>query len=361
MITEEKIGTVFSERAVAELARKCKLPPNVDLGRLRQNICNDVQHYCAENARTNWRVIKNQIGNLYGLLQKAEFGREIDAICLADGLRSITPPTRQWLDRSLHLNLSFPSSDEIRNGATRRDALIRLRRFLSYGSEKVEGRRRRNGQRSRSNKPWLRSPRLARGAPRDLAARELVQRLAETWSDAKGNSSPNSVRYDMDPPQPFFVFVCNIFERAELDKGYVEDLINERGYHRKMMKVFKGGDPPCTMEESGKAFEKRHLWRKTHEIRTQIQELEALRRRSEKNPGNENAFTKLIKHLEQIDPQTRQWLEHCARHPLLFPSSTELSNPATRPEAMLQLKRVVREILPALDNAITELRLALSS
>ena len=360
MITEENIGTVFSERAIAELARECKLPPNVDLALLRQNICDDVQYYCAENVRTNWKVIKNQIEKLHGLLQKAEFGREIDAIRLADCLSSITPPTRQWLDRSLHLNLSFPSSGEIRGGATRTDALIRLRRFLCYGSEKVEGRKRRNGQRSRSNKPWLRSPPLTRGAPRDLAARELVQRLAVTWLEAKGKSPPSSVWYDLDPP-PFFVFVCNIFERAGLDKGYVEDLINERGDHRKIMKVFKGDDPPCTMGETGKAFEKRHLWRKTHEIHDQIKELETCRRRLESNPGNESALTRLIKHLKQIDPQTRQWVAHCARHPLVFPSGAELCNPATRPEAMLQLERVLSEIRPALLNTIAELRLALSS
>jgi hypothetical protein len=245
LIAEKEIDFVFNEGAIAEMAEDIKAPPDA-VARFGENVRAAVRAYFAERARTDWKAIGNQIRDLYRLTNRADRGSEPAAARLANRIGSVDQSTRNWLERCAHGPLPFPSSDQIKDRQTRRQAIRRLRSILSYGQERVKGRKRPSGKRSRSIKPLLRIPqkvhrskstsrkRRGRGRPRDLAARELVQHLALTYAEATGRSPPH--RVSLRSKGPFFRLVSGCFNRTRITAGSVVDLINERKIRRKKIR-----------------------------------------------------------------------------------------------------------------------------
>jgi hypothetical protein len=175
LIAEKEVDFVFNAGVIAEVAKDIKAPPDA-VTRFGDNVRAAVRAYFAERARTNWKAIRKQIGDLDRLVDSADRGGEPAAVGLADCIGSVNQATRDWLERCARRPLSFPLSDEIRDRRTRKQAISRLRSILSYGREQVKGRRRPSGKRSRTTFQSLRRvPKSLRGRPRDLAARELVQ------------------------------------------------------------------------------------------------------------------------------------------------------------------------------------------
>ena len=224
LIAEKEIDYVFNERVIAEMAKGIKAPPDA-IARFRDNVRAGMRAYFAELARTDWEVIGKQIGELYRLVDRADRGTEAAAARLADCIGSVDQATRNWLERCAHRELSFPSSDEIRDDRTRKQAIRRLRRTLGYGLNVVQGRKRPSGKRSRTVQPLLHVPKSSRGRPRDLAARELVQQLAPAYVEATDRSPPH--RVNSRSQGPFFRLVRRCFELARISTGGVVELINE--------------------------------------------------------------------------------------------------------------------------------------
>jgi len=245
LIAEKEVDFVFNAGVIAELAKDIKAPPDA-VTRFGGDIRAAVRAYFAERARTNWKVIGKQIRDLYRLTDRADRGSEIASARLADHIGSVDQATRNWLERCAHGPLPFPSSGEIMDHRTRKQAIRRLRSILSYGQERVKGRRRPSGKRSRSIQPLLRIPkkvhrsksisrkRRGRGRPRDLAARELVQQLALTYAEATDRPPPR--RVSLDSKRPFFRLVYRCFRLIRIPAGNVVDLINEREIRRKKLK-----------------------------------------------------------------------------------------------------------------------------
>lgn len=214
-------------------------------------------------AATAWKDIRLQIKSLYSLAERAARGRGNAADQLAERVDVINPAVRRTIERSIYRLVQFPTADEIRNEKTRQAAISRLQTILSSGLKWEKGRMRPNGRRSWSLKPLLRLPGLPRGRVRDVAARDLVQKLELIWLEAAGRRPPRSVKTDLASPQPFLIFVRGIFERVGI-KNY-EELINEREIERRIMERDGSDDPPNdlpkSMEETRRAFEERHQWR----------------------------------------------------------------------------------------------------
>jgi hypothetical protein len=251
LIAEKEIDCVFNERVIAEMAKCIKAPPDA-IARFRDNVRAGMRAYFAELARTDWKAIEKQIRNLYRVANSADQGSDAAAARLADCIGSVDQATSNWLERCAdhsflfpsHGPLWFPSSDEIRDPGTRRQAIRQWRYILSYGQERVEGRKRPSGKRSRpSFRPWLRLPHSGRGRPRDLAARELVQHLALTYTEATGRRPPHCV--NSRSQGPFFRLVLRCFKEARITDGSVVKLINDREIQR---------------EE----FERLHHWRSSY-------------------------------------------------------------------------------------------------
>jgi hypothetical protein len=203
LIAEKEIDFVFNAGVIAGLAKDIKATPDA-VTRFGDDLRSAARAYFAERARTNWKAIGEQIGDLYdGLVDRADRGSEPAAARLAARIGLIDPATRNWLERCARRELLFPSSEEILDRRTRKQAIKRLRSILSYGQERVEGRKRPSGRRSRATfGPLLRVPESSRGRPRDLAARELVQQLAIAYLEATGRSPPR--RVNLRSPGPFF-------------------------------------------------------------------------------------------------------------------------------------------------------------
>jgi hypothetical protein len=234
LIAETDIDCVFNASVIAELAKYIKTPPDA-VTRFGDNVRSAVRAYFAERARTNWKAIGKQIGDLHHLVDRADRGSEPAAARLADCTASIDQATRNWLERCARRPLSFPSSDKILDRRTRKQAIKQLRSILSYGQEQVKGRKRPSGRRSRTSfRSLLRVPKSSRGRPRDLAARELVQQLALTYAEATGRSPPR--RVSLRSQGPFFRLVRRCFNLVRISAGGVVDLINEREIRRKKLK-----------------------------------------------------------------------------------------------------------------------------
>jgi hypothetical protein len=245
LIAETDIDCVFNASVIAELAKDIKTPPDA-VTRFGDNVRSAVRAYFAERARTNWKAIGKQIDDLHRLVDRADRGSEPAAARLADRIGSIDPATRNWLERCTHRVLSFPSPNEILDGRIGKQAVKRLRSILSYGHEPVKGRKRPSGKRSRSIQPLLRIPnrvhrsnsisrkRRGRGRPRDLAARELVQKLALAYTEATGRPPPR--RVNLRSQGPFLRLVRRCFDHVRISAGGVGDLINEREIRRKKLK-----------------------------------------------------------------------------------------------------------------------------
>ena len=239
--------------------------------RFGDNVRAAVRAYFAERARTNWKDIGEQIGDLYDLVDRAYrsvvapiprrfiMGEEINPaegdvrggeadnpaqgdvrgdeavigrVAVRIGL--VDQATRNWLERCARQQLSFPSAEEILDRRTRKQAIKRLRSSLSYGQERVEGRKRPGGRRSRATfQPLLRVPESSRGRPRDLAARELVQQLALAYLEATGRVPPR--RVNLGIKGPFFRLVDQCFHLVGIRAGNIVDLINEREILRKKL------------------------------------------------------------------------------------------------------------------------------
>jgi hypothetical protein len=233
LIAETDIDCVFNEGVIAELAKDIKAAPGA-VTRFGDDVRCAARAYLAEHARTNWNAIDEQIRDLYCLADRLDRG-EAAAARLVDRIGSIDQATRDWLERCTHRLLSFPSPNEIMDGRTRKHAVKRLLSMLSYGQYPVKGRKRPSGKRSRrTSKPLLRVPKVSRGRPRDLAARELIQQLALAYADATGRSPPR--RVSLRSPGPFFRLVRQCFGLVKISAGGVVDLINEREIRRKKLK-----------------------------------------------------------------------------------------------------------------------------
>jgi hypothetical protein len=219
LIAEEEIDCIFSADVIAKLATDIKAPPDA-VTRFGDNVRSAVRAYFAERARTNWKAIAEQIGDLHRVVDRADRGSEPAAARLANCIGSIDQATRNWLERCPRRPLPFPSSDEIIDRRTRKQAIRQLRSILSYG-------RRPSGKRSRTTfQSLLRVPKSSRGRPRDLAARELVQHLALAYAEATGRRPPR--RVNLRSQGPFFRLVSRCFKEARITAGSVVELINER-------------------------------------------------------------------------------------------------------------------------------------
>jgi hypothetical protein len=234
LIAEKEVDFVFNEGFIAELAKDIKAPPHA-VTRFRDNVRSAMRAYFAERARTNWKAIGKQIGDLDRLVGRADRDTEPAAARLADCIGSIDQATQNWLERCAYGLLPFPSWDEIRDRGTRKRAISRLRRILSCGRKFVKGRRRPGGKQSRTtSQSVLRVPKSSRGRPVDLAARELVQQLALTYTEATGRPPPR--RVNLRSQGPFFRLVSRCFKEARITAGSVVKLINEREIQRKKLK-----------------------------------------------------------------------------------------------------------------------------
>jgi hypothetical protein len=232
LIAESDIDRVFNEGVIVELAKDIKAAPGAVM-RFGDDVRCAARAYLAEHARTNWKAIDKQIRDLYRLADRLDRGEAAPAR-LADRIGSIDQATRDWLERCAHRLLSFPSSEEILDDRTRKHAVKRLRSILSYGQYPVKGRKRPGGKRSRRTfKPLQRVPKVSRGRPRDLAARELVQQLALAYAEATDRSPPR--RVSLRSPGPFFRLVRQCFDLVRISSGGVVDLINEREIRRKKL------------------------------------------------------------------------------------------------------------------------------
>jgi hypothetical protein len=253
LIAENEIDFVFDEGVTAKMAEDIEAPADAVV-RFGDNVRAAVRAYFAERARTNWKAIEKQIGDLNRLVDEAyrsvagpiprRFilgeikpvkgdvrGSEVAAERLADRVGSIDQATRSWLERCAHGPLPFPSSDEIRDRRTRKQAIKQWRNILSYGQEQVTGRKRPSGKRSRTIRPLLRVPKSSRSRPVDLAARELVQHLALAYLEATGRSPPR--RVNLRIKGPFFRLVEWCFRLIGIPTGNIVHLINEREVRRK--------------------------------------------------------------------------------------------------------------------------------
>jgi hypothetical protein len=256
LIAENEIDFVFSAAVTAKMAADINAPPDA-VARFRDNVRTGVRAYLAERARTNWKAIEKQIGELNRLVDKAYRcvvgpiprgfilgeikpvkgdvgGSEVAAERLADRVGSIDQATRSWLERCAYGPLPFPSSDDIRDRGTRKQAIKQWRNILSYGQEQVKGRKRPSGKRSRTIRPLLRVPKSSRSRPIDLAAHELVQHLALTYLEATGRRPPRHV--SLSSKGPFFRLVDQCFCRMRIPRGGIVYLINEREKRRKKHK-----------------------------------------------------------------------------------------------------------------------------
>jgi hypothetical protein len=234
LIAEKEIDFVFNDGVIAGMAKDIKARPDA-VARFRDNVRSAVRAYFAERARTNWKAIGKQIGDLERLVDSANRGSEPAAARLADCIGSVDQATRNWLERWAYDPLPFPSSDEIRDRQTRKQAIRRWQNILSYGREIVKGRKRPSGKRSYSIKPLLRVPKSSRGRPIDLAARELVQQLALAYLEATGRSPPR--RVSLRIKGPFFRLVDRCFHLIDVRVGNIVDLINEREIRRKAIEA----------------------------------------------------------------------------------------------------------------------------
>ena len=262
LIAEKDIDAVFSDAAVAKLLHRVSADAAI-IGRAGRSIREAVHVYLALRARTAWKDIRRQIERLYGLAERAARSSEPAITELAERIAGIDPAVRQSVERSIYRRVAFPTADEIRNEGTRQAAISRLQSILSTGLKWAKGRKRPNGQRSRSLKPLLRVPDLGRGRPRDIAARELMQNLRLIWLETSGQRPPNWVSADNSTLQPFFVFVSEVFGRLGI-KNY-EELVNEREIARRIMERSEidgtPDEPPASMEETRQAFEEHYQWR----------------------------------------------------------------------------------------------------
>jgi hypothetical protein len=262
LIAETRINAVFNERVISDLADNLKLSRNTNVIQFGENVRESVRAYFVERARTNWKAIEREIKELYRSAARAELHKPA-AERLAFLVEKLTPATRQWLDRCAVIPIVWPSIEEIKSN-TQADS--RVLKALSYGLERVEGRKRPGGKRSISIKPLLRvpqnrlprkkrarsrnrqsqrkgsigdfekpprQPKLIRGRPRDLAARELIQGLALDYLTATERRPPRRVN---DASRgPFLRFVKRVFELVGIPSGNVAQLINEREIIRKKM------------------------------------------------------------------------------------------------------------------------------
>jgi hypothetical protein len=260
MIAEKDVDIVFSDAVVAQLLAKRSSDAAVVAAGIREA----VHAYLALRAGTAWKNLRLQIESLYKLAEQAAQGGDRACYELAVRVAAINPVTRQTVERSVYRAVLFPTADEIRNEKTRQAAIDRLQSILSVGLKWERGRKRPNGRRSWSLKPLLRLPGLPRGRVRDVAARDLVQKLELIWLEMTGQRPPRSVNTDLASLQPFLIFVRGIFERVGI-KNY-EELINEREIERRIMERDESDEPPddlpTSMEETRRAFEERHQWRK---------------------------------------------------------------------------------------------------
>ena len=74
-------------------------------------------------------------------------------------------------------------------------------------------------------------------------------------------------------------------------------------------------------------------------IRAQITNLHRLVVRAD--DGNEKAVAELKEQLGDVDPATREWLEHCVYRDLAFPSADEIANEKTRPATIRRLHNIL--------------------
>jgi hypothetical protein len=226
IIEVEDVGHVFNDEQVERLAKSADLPPGADMATLAKGVREAARIYAGDARTPNANELHDAIEDLY----KAAIDHRYDEVAVL--LDNLSPRARDLLlDRGApNIRLRLPSSEALRDPRRLESACERVARLCRIGVERIPGRRRPSGKRSRPVvRTLLQAPEPQRNFSKRDAERDFVMWLRFAYWEATGSMPARTARHADDSRDigPFARFARDCLRLAGATHADVVDLINE--------------------------------------------------------------------------------------------------------------------------------------
>jgi hypothetical protein len=264
-IATEEIPRIFDDACIEELAQIGKLPASADMKRFAEAIREAARIYATDVREPNDNEVRAEVEKLYLAAERRLYNQVAilleklspRAFCLLkhagwtrtnfpspeprDESRRRRPAAIQWTSTTV------PSPETLRDRARREEACATVVKLCQYGGRWVQSRKRPSGKRSRSWRPYLRTPEPRRHFPKREAERTFVMWLRMAWLEATGEEAPRTV--DPRRPGPFARMVRECFILVGAGHADAIGVLNKLNQIRREMSQ-RSALPPLTPNKS---------------------------------------------------------------------------------------------------------------
>jgi hypothetical protein len=217
------IPTVFDEDCIRKLAAIAKLPANADLETFGWWIGAAADMFVREAGIPTANQVRNEIAALRKAAERRHFEKA------AHLLGRLSPEALAILQTADPTG-TLPTPGDLQDEVLRDQACATIASLCRIGGQKVEGRRRPCGKRSRSIVlPYLNAPTASQHFPKREAERRFVCRLSIAWCKATGKKPSRTARRPTDGRDigPFARLVRECFHLVRVKYADPVALINE--------------------------------------------------------------------------------------------------------------------------------------
>jgi hypothetical protein len=249
IIRIDEIADVFSDAAIARVARRARLPGDPDLKRLGAGIRASVGEYAKQSRQASRNTVHREIDALARAAARPDYEALAQAYDgMSDAARGLLEERSQRIqqraatDDERH-SWKLPEAPALRDPRRRQAASEAIYCLAVTGGRLAKGRKRPGGKQSLE---WLRrlhAPEKSRSEPRRQAERTFLMWLRVNYAIATGRMPPNSARRDMGGPFARLFAECLRMVRAPATSedpdrtGLAVQLINDFGQACRIAKL----------------------------------------------------------------------------------------------------------------------------
>jgi hypothetical protein len=241
IISVDDIADVFSDAAIARVARRAGLPADTDLKRLGAGIRASAEEYAKQARQASRNTVHRDIDALARAAARHDYEALVQSYDgMSDAARVLLEERSQRIqqyaaaDDERH-SWKLPEAPALRDPGRRQAASEAIYRLAVTGGAWAKGRTRPNGKQSLEWQRRLHAPEPSRSEPRREAERTFLMWLRVNYAITTCSIPPNSARRDMGGPFARFFAGCLRMARAPATNenpdrsGLAVQLINDFG------------------------------------------------------------------------------------------------------------------------------------
>jgi hypothetical protein len=225
-IEVEQVEQLFDDAFIQNLAMIAKLPADADKERFGKSIREAARIYARDVREPNANELHTQIGEIHQAATRLEYER------VATLVENLSAKALDMLKNVAATDL--PPTGALRDHAQRKNACETIARLCRIGGERIEGRMRPSGKRSKTWQWTIYGPEPSRTPLKRQAERDFVMYLQLAWAESVGRKPPQAANINRLGPFALMVQACLRRAGAVGSKATVVGYINELNRYRRL-------------------------------------------------------------------------------------------------------------------------------